>query len=78
MTFINNKANESGGGIFVEFPPIRFVIDVFNRLCFIQYNDGTRQDVPPQDWVVSLIAIIILITYVVRMLPLVSMTTLLG
>ena len=51
--FLNNTASESGGGIYVEFPPIRFVVDIFNRLCFLQYNDGTGVDIPPQDWVVS-------------------------
>lgn len=50
MTFINNVAMESGGGIYVEFPPIRFVVDIFNRLCFLQYSDGTGTDVPPQEW----------------------------
>ncbi|XP_019851702.1 PREDICTED: uncharacterized protein LOC109581757 [Amphimedon queenslandica] len=49
MTFLNNYASESGGAIYVEFPPIRFVIDIFNRLCFLQYNDG-GSDVPPQEW----------------------------
>ena len=55
MTFINNYASESGGGIYVEFPPIRFVIDIFNRLCFLQYNDNSGNDIPPQNWVSSLI-----------------------
>lgn len=50
MMFIDNHANESGGGIYVEFPPIRFVIDIFNRLCFLQYNDEEGIDVPPQEW----------------------------
>ena len=49
MTFLDNHASESGGAIYVEFPPIRFVIDIFNRLCFLQYNDG-GSDVPPQEW----------------------------
>lgn len=53
MTFANNVATESGGGIYVEFPPIRFVVDIFNRLCFLQYNDGSGIDFPPQDWNVS-------------------------
>ena len=53
MTFVNNTATESGGGIYVEFPPIRFVVDIFNRLCFLQYSDGSEQDVPPQNWAVS-------------------------
>ena len=56
MTFINNSATESGGGIYVEFPPIRFVVDIFNRLCFLQYSDGSGQDVPPQEWAVSVCA----------------------
>ena len=55
MTFINNRAAESGGGIYVEFPPIRFVIDIFNRLCFLQYKDDSGNDIPPQEWVSSLI-----------------------
>ena len=55
MSFTNNNARESGGGIYVEFPPIRFVVDIFNRLCFLQYNDQTGRDVPPQDWVYTLI-----------------------
>ena len=50
MSFTNNEARESGGGIYVEFPPIRFVVDIFNRLCFVQYNDQTGRDVPPQEW----------------------------
>ena len=53
MTFYNNTVTESGAGIYVEFPPIRFVVDIFNRLCFLQYNDGTGMDHPPQDWDVS-------------------------
>lgn len=53
MTFINNSAQESGGGIYVEFPPVRFVVDIFNRLCFLQYSDGTGRDVPPQEWEVG-------------------------
>lgn len=52
MTFYNNIATESGGGIYVEFPPIRFVVDIFNRLCFLQYNDGSGIDRPPQNWIV--------------------------
>ena len=50
MTFLGNTALESGGGIYVEFPPVRFVVDIFNRLCFLQYSDGTGSDVPPQEW----------------------------
>lgn len=50
MTFINNTASESGGAIYVEFPPIRFVIEIFNRLCFFQYHDDNAQDQPPQCW----------------------------
>lgn len=50
MLFMNNTATESGGGIYVEFPPIRFVIDIFNRLCFLQYSNGSGTDIPPQDW----------------------------
>ena len=50
MLFLNNLATESGGGIYVEFPPIRFVIDIFNRLCFLQYSDASETDIPPQDW----------------------------
>ena len=57
MTFENNYASESGGGIYVEFPPIRFVIDIFNRLCFLQYNDETGIDKPPQDWLVGSIVV---------------------
>ena len=53
MTFYNNTATESGAGIYVEFPPIRFVVDIFNRLCFLQYNDGSGTDHPPQNWIVS-------------------------
>ena len=53
MTFSNNVASESGGGIYVDFPPIRFIIDIFNRLCFLQYNDGSGLDVAPQEWEVS-------------------------
>ena len=52
IRFEGNVASESGGAIYVEFPPIRFVIDIFNRLCFLQYiclcNDTS--DVAPQDW----------------------------
>ena len=55
MTFSNNVASESGGGIYVDFPPIRFIIDIFNRLCFLQYNDGSGKDVEPQEWEVSLL-----------------------
>ena len=43
----------------MEFPPIQFVIDIFNRLCFLQYNDGSGRDVEPQYWKVC--------TYVIRM-----------
>ena len=50
MMFRDNVAEESGGGIYVEFPPIRFVIDIFNRLCFLQYRDESGRDVAPQDW----------------------------
>ncbi len=57
MNFTDNIASESGGGIYVEFPPIRFVVDIFNRLCFLQYNNGSANssgvDVPPQQWNVS-------------------------
>ena len=34
----------------MEFPPIRFVVDIFNRLCFLQYNDQSGTDIPPQEW----------------------------
>ena len=54
MMFDSNIVKESGGGIYVEFPPIRFVVDIFNRLCFLQYNDGMGTDVAPQDWEVKL------------------------
>ena len=51
IRFHNNSASESGGAIYVDFPPIRFVIDIFNRLCFMQFsNDGS--DLPPQNWTV--------------------------
>ena len=50
MSFIGNRAKESGGAIYAEFPLIQFSINVLNRLCFIQYNDGTGSDVPPQNW----------------------------
>jgi len=50
LLFENNEATESGGAIYVEFPPIRFVVDIFNRLCFLQYRDDSGMDVPPQDW----------------------------
>ncbi|CAI7990699.1 hypothetical protein GBAR_LOCUS524 [Geodia barretti] len=50
ISFTNNVARESGGGIYVEFPPIRFVVDIFNRLCFLQYRDPSGRDIPPQDW----------------------------
>lgn len=53
MMFSDNVATESGGGIYVEFPPIRFVVDIFNRLCFLQYNNDSGIDVPPQEWDVS-------------------------
>ena len=51
LNFTNNTVSESGAGIYVDFPPIRFVIEFFNRLCFIQYSDGGSEDVAPQDWV---------------------------
>ena len=51
ISFTNNVVNESGAGIYVDFPPIRFVIEFFNRLCFIQYVDATDSDVPPSSWV---------------------------
>ena len=54
MTFQENIAMESGGGIYVEFPPIRFVVEIFNRLCFLQYNNGSGIDAPPQEWNVSI------------------------
>ena len=50
LRFENNEATESGGAIYVEFPPIRFVVDIFNRLCFLQYRDNSGMDVPPQEW----------------------------
>ena len=52
IRFEGNSASESGGAIYVDFPPIRFVIDIFNRLCFMQYfSNGVDQ--PPQNWTVS-------------------------
>ena len=54
MTFINNHAAESGGGIFVEFPAIRYTTSIFNRHCFLQYNHPTEgRDIPPQEWKVN-------------------------
>ena len=50
MIFEENEATESGGGIYVEFPPIRFIVDIFNRLCFLQYKATSGRDVPPQEW----------------------------
>ncbi len=57
MVFEDNEATESGGGIYVEFPPIRFVVDIFNRLCFLQYTDSSGVDVPPQEWKVCHICV---------------------
>ena len=51
VNFTNNSVDESGAGIYVDFPPIRFVIEFFNRLCFIQYVDGSGTDVEPSLWV---------------------------
>ena len=54
MTLINNYAAESGGGIFVEFPAIRYTTTIFNRHCFLQYNHPTKgRDIPPQEWKVT-------------------------
>jgi predicted outer membrane repeat protein len=50
ITFSNNEAAESGGAIFVNIPPVNFVINIFNRLCFLQYQDQEDPDVLPQDW----------------------------
>ena len=54
MTFYNNTVSESGGGIYAEFPRDTFGVDIFNRLCFLQYSDGTGIDYPPQEWTVRL------------------------
>lgn len=51
INFTNNVVDESGAGIYVDFPPIRFVIEFFNRLCFIQYVDDSGTDVSPSFWV---------------------------
>ena len=53
MSFINNTATMSGGGLHVTFPAIRYTIALFNRLCFLQYNDFTAIDVPPHQWQVK-------------------------
>ena len=50
ISFIGNRAQESGGAIYALFPLIRFSVTILNRLCFIQFNDGSGRDVPPQDW----------------------------
>jgi len=56
ISFLNNSASESGGAIYVDFPPIRFVIDIFNRLCFMQFvNERNNTDLPPQHWAVSML-----------------------
>ena len=53
IRFEGNSASESGGAIYVDFPPIRSVIDIFNRLCFMQYfSNGV--DRPPQNWTVGI------------------------
>ena len=49
LLFTNNFARESGGGVYVEFPPIKFTIDIFNHLCFLQYRDPLGRDIPSQD-----------------------------
>ena len=50
ITFVGNRAQESGGAIYALFPLIRFSVTILNRLCFIQFNDGSGRDIPPQDW----------------------------
>lgn len=50
MTFINNSAGLSGGGMYVSFPAIRYTTTIFNRLCFLQYNSPNALDTPPHLW----------------------------
>ena len=50
IAFIRNRATQSGGALHAEFPLIQFSVNILNRLCFIQYNDGTGRDIPPQEW----------------------------
>ena len=51
LIFTNNHAREFGGGIYLQLPSLRFVVQYFNRLCFIQFIAGGLQDVPPAEWV---------------------------
>lgn len=55
LMFVNNTAEETGGAIHVTFPAIRYTTDIFNRLCFIQYNNPTGRDLPPHRWQVCII-----------------------
>jgi predicted outer membrane repeat protein len=50
MNLTNNHATMFGGGIYLQLPALRFIIQYFNRLCFVQFNAEGLADVPPEEW----------------------------